>query len=487
MQLTKLSPDNIYLISRGSTAELCRRSLWMFCKTLAPDFYKESRPHLKTLCDTLQNFYENKLLKDDGTPYIDLMIEMPPRHGKSRTLCMFEAWILGLEHKNKIVTASFNDDLAQDFSRNVRDMIAAEKIINDDWCYSDIFPNTKVAQGNASYEKWALEGEFFNYKGCGIGAMITGRGGNLLVVDDAVRDAEMAYNESALDKVWRWYTGTFMSRGEHAKTIICGTPWASKDLGGRLLAKEPEQWYKLSMPACTDGKMLCDEILTYAEYQRIKDSGDDVKTVVAANYDLVRVDVEGALYGAELLTYKELPEKIERRGGYVDTADEGEDYLCAIAGVKCGVDYPVTNLVYTQSPQEVTERQVSDMIESSGMKEICIESNNGGRAFARNVEAMIRQDNYTCAINWFHQSQNKNARILTNAANVKQHIYFPENWNKRWPDFYLAMISYQRMGKNKHDDAPDAVTGIVETYLEQTIRVDDRLADSARRARMAGM
>ena len=76
---------------------------------------------------------------------------------------------------------------------------------------------------------------------------------------------------------------------------------------------------------------------------------------------------------------------------------------------------------------------------------------------------------------------------MTNAANVKQHIYFPENWNKRWPDFYLAMISYQRMGKNKHDDAPDAVTGIVETYLEQTIRVDDRLADSARRARMAGM
>jgi len=94
-----------------------------------------------------------------------------------------------------------------------------------------------------------------------------------------------------------------------------------------------------------------------------------------------------------------------------------------------------------------------------------VESNNGGRAFARNVDRILRERNYTCAVNWFHQGENKVARILSNASNVMQHVYFPEGWNKKWPELYLALISYQRTGKNKHDDAPDALTGVVEKYL----------------------
>src|SRR5574344_1895479 len=465
-------------------AELCRRSFWEYCKTLAPDFYIDGRKHLEIMCDVLQKMYEGKLLKKDGSPYKKIIIQMPPRHGKSRTLCLFSTWILGKDNTNKIITASYNDDLAEDFSKNTRNIIAEEKAVPEQWVFSDIF-NAKLKYGDASLHKWALDGQFFNYKGSGIGSSITGRGGNLLICDDPVKDAETAYSENALDKIWRWYTGTFISRGEHAMQVICQTPWSSNDIGGRLLASQSDQWYLLSMPACTEGVMLCSDILSKEEYDDIKEVGDE--KIIAANYDMIRVDVKGALYGDKLLTYAHLPDNIERKGGYVDTADEGEDYLCAISGVQCGVDYYITDIVYTQDPQEVTEGQVSDMIETAGMKEMCIESNNGGRAFARNVDAILRRDNYTCAINWFYQSQNKNARILTNAANVKQHVYFPDNWSTRWPEFYLAMISYQRTGKNKHDDAPDAITGIVEMYLEQSIRVDDKLAESARRARQAGM
>ena len=93
-----------------------------------------------------------------------------------------------------------------------------------------------------------------------------------------------------------------------------------------------------------------------------------------------------------------------------------------------------------------------------------IESNNGGRGFVRSVESLLMNNhnsNYT-TIEPFHQSSNKIARILSNATWVMEHIYFPANWQDRWPEFYNDLNRYQSEGKNKHDDAPDALTGIVE-------------------------
>ena len=62
----------------------------------------------------------------------------------------------------------------------------------------------------------------------------------------------------------------------------------------------------------------------------------------------------------------------------------------------------------------------------------------------------------------FHQSENKIARILSNSTWIMNHLYFPVNWKDRWPDYYEAMNRYQKEGKNAHDDAPDATTGIAE-------------------------
>lgn len=68
----------------------------------------------------------------------------------------------------------------------------------------------------------------------------------------------------------------------------------------------------------------------------------------------------------------------------------------------------------------------------------------------------------TVAIEWFHQSENKQARILSGASYVMRNLYYPENWDRRWPEYYRDMNTYQRSGKNAHDDAPDATTGIAE-------------------------
>ena len=165
-----------YVFEKELNIRLARESFWHFCKLKAPDFYRDDRHHLQDLCNTLQLLYEGRLLKPDGTPYRKLMINMPPRFGKSRTLVLFNAWVLGKDPRNRIMTGSYNDDVAVDFSRYTRDAIQEERDQPHVIIYNDIFPDTKIKKGDSSYMKWSLEGQYFSYKGVGIGGSATGKG-----------------------------------------------------------------------------------------------------------------------------------------------------------------------------------------------------------------------------------------------------------------------------------------------------------------------
>jgi predicted phage terminase large subunit-like protein len=126
-------------------------------------------------------------------------------------------------------------------------------------------------------------------------------------------------------------------------------------------------------------------------------------------------------------------------------------------------DYYVLDILYTKEPMEVTEPATAKMLTENNVGSALIESNNGGRGFARNVERECKQlgNNHT-VITWFHQSQNKQARILSNSASVMNNVYFPLNWEDRFPEFAEAIRKYQKEGKNAHDDASDALTGVYE-------------------------
>ena len=123
---------------------ISRKSFWEYCKTRAPEFYLEHRHHLKTICETLQNLYEGTLLNDNGKPYENMIMNLPPRHGKSRTLILFCEWVLGKTQTNRIITASYNEDLATVFSRYTRDGISEEKLYPHEIVFSDIFPGVAV-------------------------------------------------------------------------------------------------------------------------------------------------------------------------------------------------------------------------------------------------------------------------------------------------------------------------------------------------------
>lgn len=433
---------------------------------MASSFYKEDRDYLKEFCHDLQEFYYG----DDEV----LIVNMPPRHGKSRTVGLFAQWLFGVNNQLKIMTGSYNETLSTTFSKSVRNTIAEEKADLNRIIYSDIFPATRIKRGDAAANLWGLEGGHYNYLATSPTGTATGFGCNVMIIDDVIKNAEEAYNESTLEKHWDWFTNTMLSRIEEGgKIIIVMTRWASKDLAGRALEHFKEEGKKLkhvTMKALQDnGEMLCDEVLSKRSYMsKVRAMGEDI---AAANYQQEPMDVKGILYKSFKL-YKELPE-FERIIAYTDTADQGDDFLCSIvAGVYKGEGY-LLDVYYTKEGMEVTEVETAKQYYENNVNKAHIESNNGGRGFARNVKRIIYENYQTNAIviKWFNQNKNKMARILTNSSFVMEHIYYPEDWKYRWPEFYRDITNFQKEGKNKHDDAPDTLTGIAEIVSKRGVGV----------------
>lgn len=143
------------LIQLGAKCELARRKFFFYCNLMAPDFYKDNRDYLVELCNDFQDFYES----DDEV----LVINEPPRHGKSRTASMFVEWVLGKNQNEKIMTGSYNETLSTMFSKNVRNAIQEAKADKYKPVFSDVFPGVKIKQGDGAMNLWSLEGGYNNY------------------------------------------------------------------------------------------------------------------------------------------------------------------------------------------------------------------------------------------------------------------------------------------------------------------------------------
>ena len=447
-------------IIKQAKLELARREFYFYCQLKAPDFYKPERKFLKTLCEELQAFYQS----DDEV----MVINIPPRHGKSRTVGNLAEWVYGKNNSEKIMTGSYNETLSTTFAKGVRNSIQELKADENRPVYTDVFPHTKIKQGDGAMNLWSLEGGYNNHLATSPTGTATGFGCKLMIIDDLIKNAEEAYNELTKQKHWDWFTNTMLSRLEEGgKIIIIMTRWASDDLAGKALAHFKGARHVTMKALQNNGEMLCKEILSLKSYEeKVRSMGLDI---ASANYQQEPIDVKGRLY-SDFKTYESLPISdtgevvFEDVRNYTDTADEGNDYLCSITyGVYRSEAY-VLDVLYTKEPMEITEPAVARMLIAEKVNNADIESNNGGRGFARSVsrELLALGAGNRTVLNPFYQSKNKKARILSNATWVMNHIYYPRNWRDKWPEYYKAMTSYQKEGKNKYDDAPDATTGIAE-------------------------
>lgn len=452
---------NRELLKHYARMELARREFWEYCKFTSPDFYKEDRLFLKDLAERLQWFVE------EATQQI-MVINMPPRHGKSRTATKFVQWLFGKRGADvKVMTGSYNETLSSTFAKQVRDCIAEQKT-QGITVYSDIFPNTRIKYGEASAQKWALEGSGqANYLATSPGGTATGFGCNIMLLDDTLKNVEEAYNGNTLQKIIDWFTNTMLSRTENGfKIIVIMTRWSNDDLAGFILSNYPDVIHINYKAVQDDGSMLCPEILSRADFDlKTKNMNKDI---ILANYQQEPIDIKGRLYSG-FKTYSEIPKDDAGKPlfdyilNYTDTADTGSDFLCSICYGMHGNFYYILDVLYTKEAMEITEPAAAAMLTKNNVGNALIESNNGGRGFARNVERELHErGNYHTAVKWFHQNQNKTARILSNSTGVMNNVLFPAGWEDMWPDFSADLMKYQKEGKNAHDDAPDCLTGVYE-------------------------
>jgi predicted phage terminase large subunit-like protein len=453
-------------VVQNTLVSLARRSFYAYCRVAVPAVYLPHRRHLVELCETLQAFIEDRLLGPDGQPVRKLMINLPPRHGKTLTVQNLCRWMLGHDPTESVITVSYNETLSGRMAKAVRDGIQEIKADPRRIVFSDVFAGVRVKDGDGGYQLWSLEGSHFSYLATSPGATITGIGARLGVIDDLVKNASEAFNERVLDEQWEWYVNTFLSRLEAgSKQLVIMTRWATRDLCGRLLALEPDAWHVIKMPAWDGEKMLAPDVLSREEYLDRQTKTDPV--VFAGNYDQEPFDSQDSIY-PELKTYT--ADSLPVGGAvecYTDTADEGDDYLAgAVYLVHRNTAY-VLDVLYTQDAMESTEVALAKMLTQHRCQLANIESNNGGRGFARNVERIMRESfGYSgCKVNWFHQSENKRARILSNSTSVVNSVIFPVGWENRWPLLYQHLRTMGRLSKWKRDDCADMLTGIVEKSL----------------------
>ena len=288
-----------------------------------------------------------------------------------------------------------------------------------------------------------------------------------IIIDDPIKP-EDALSETVRERVNNRFESTIRNRVNSRNTpiIIIMQRLHEHDLCGYLQEIEPDEWTVLSLPCIyhdEDGneKPLWEFKHTLPELRKIEKANP---YVFETQYMQNPKPAEGLMYG-EFKTYEIVPYASTMvKKNYTDTADTGSDYLCSICYVETPTGCYITDILYTQKPMEYTEPATAEMLTKHEI-EIChIESNNGGRSFGRAVEAQCRIiNNYRTRFEPFTQTDNKRVRIFTRSNEVQNLIHFPVGWEHRWPEFAAHIKSFRKQQEfNSHDDAEDALTGVIE-------------------------
>ena len=414
-----------------------------------------------------------------------LMITMPPQHGKSEGATRrLPAFVLGQDPDKRIAIVSYNAIKARKFNREL------QRIMDDDHYY-ELFPQTLLA-GQASYQEQGRrsrnyarnsdECEIVGYQGSfktiGVGGSLTGEPVDMLIMDDLYKDASSAWSPVIRQNVADWYDTVASTRLHNdSQQLLVFTRWHMEDLAGRLLEQEgvydpienPQGWLLVSFPAIqnrspseqdprAEGEPLWPERHSLEKLLEIKGRSP---TVFESLYQQNPQPSQGLMY-EEFSCYTDLPSR-SYSVAYIDAADSGADYLCALFYKEAEDGNYITDVLYTKDPMEVTETTLTYMLQQHQVERCHIESNNGGNLFVSNLQQRSWDTgNRLTRFNPFHQNQNKTARIFAASASVQKLIKMPLDWKKRFPKFARDLTGYLRVGTNAHDDAPDALTGSIE-------------------------
>lgn len=457
-KLTESERKELALLMEKRDLYEARNNFWKFCQYIDPVFFTDDKPHLKLIADKLQAVADGKTKK--------LSISMPPRAGKSYIISTFCAWELGRNPLGSIMRNSYSATLAEKFSKDIRDGILISPR------YRKVFPHIAISKKSSAVDAWSVEGNTQpSYFCAGVGGSITGFGcKTLAILDDPIKNIEEALSETVIEGVWNWYTSTHLSRLETGcPEIHIATRWSKRDPIGRLTDPDSEYYVAnmevISIPALDEqGKSFCEYVKTTEEYHEIRRITDPF--IWESEFMQHPIEEKGLLYSiGELKRFALSDLRGEPDGiiGFTDTADLGSDYLCSLIGQRRGEMTYITDVVFTQDGVEITEPQVANLIQRTKCQYMEIESNNGGRQFIRNVKRLL-EGKSRCSVIGRTTTKNKETRIITQAGYIKEYFVFRNDYTpgSDYDKFMRQFTSYVKLGRNTHDDAVDATTGLAE-------------------------
>ena len=452
--------------------------------------------HHKRIFEALQDVVDGKCTR--------LIINMPPRYSKTEiAVKSFISWGFALNPTCRFLHLSYSDMLVNDNSNTVR-QIMMEPL------YSTLFPKSALEKEKGSSNRWKTKagGELYAVSTQG---QVTGFGAGkvdevdeddsdpfliddetldvilnqigaknnvfqgAIIIDDPVKP-EDALSDTIRERINQRFENTIRNRVNSRNTpiIIIMQRLHEHDLCGYLMEKEPGKWKVLSLPVLSVNEAGEEEALWPLKHtvEELHDLRALDPLVFDTQYMQDPTPKEGLMYSEGFGTYK--PEQLQEMMlkyksntcNYTDTADTGADSLCSISFLDTPEYAYILDVLYTDEAMEITEPATARMLNKDKIKKALIESNNGGRGFARNVQRLLKTQchNYTTRVNWFSQSKNKFVRIFSYSAMAQNTILFPEGWERKWPKFHAALMSYRKDNRRRtqHDDAPDALTGVVE-------------------------
>jgi len=250
-------------LEEAKSKENARTGFLDFVRMMWPSFI--AGDHHKIMADAFERVSRGELKR--------LIINMPPRHTKSEFASyLFPAWYLGQNPEKKIIQTAHTAELAVGFGRKVRNLIGQED-------FQNVFPGISLSTDSKAAGRWNTnkKGDYF---AIGVGGAVTGKGADVLVIDDphSEQDAQMgAYNPEVYDRVYEWYTSGPRQRLQPGGAIIIVmTRWSTRDLTGQIIKNSTQregssEWEVIELPAILpSGKALWPEFWELEELEALK-------------------------------------------------------------------------------------------------------------------------------------------------------------------------------------------------------------------------
>lgn len=441
-------------------------------------FYTPRKHYLKPMVEAYQE------LADGDLKF--LSISLPKRAGKSQLGINFTCWVSGKRPDLATLMEGTGGDLVTSFYRG-----CLEYFQSDEYSYHDIFPLAPLIDTNARLLSVNLEKvkRFPTIMCRSIDQSQVGlsEATNLLYLDDLVAGRSEAINRDLLDKKWEVVSADVIGRSLSAPIVICGTRYSIYDPIGRMqeyARKMDWKWKAIELPALdpkTDestceyyNPMLEKKIFTteYFKEQRELISAEQWES----EFQQQPFEAKGVLFPKDALQYfYELPTDKDPDAviAVCDTAEKGSDYTALVVAYLYDEDVYVADVVFDSADATHTKPQCARMLFEHNVSEATFESNGAGEYYARDVNTMLKNMGGRTSIRTRRTQSNKETRIEFASDNVVRHFWFKHEStykaNDQYAEFMRNIWTYTRMGKVKHDDAPDALS-MLENLLKRRLR-----------------